>query len=398
MTEYFIENNKVEIKSGYDVIVVGGGVAGVSAALAARRSGCSTLIIEKSAYLGGLATLGLVNYYEPLCDGNGRKILGGIAEELLYLSIKYGYNTLPTQWHGGEAVNELKKRYATRFSASAFIVALDEIVLDEGIDILFDTVFSSSIMEEDVCKGIIVENKSGRVGYRGTVIIDATGDLDIMSRAGAPFEEADNWLSSESYYSTVSDMRKAVESEQLHLGIRKKYLGTKGKDDQKDTKKYIGTDAQDVTQFIIDGRKLLLKDLKDDSEEEKYLLMLPGMAQFRTTRRLKGCYELVEKDVFTHFDDSIGCIPHPTKVGPVYEIPYRTLITKEIKNMITAGRTISSTGEAWEVTRLIPPACLTGQAAGIAAALSVKQGCNLMNVPVDKLQEELRHSGVMIHF
>lgn len=396
---YFTEKNKVEVKKSYDVIVVGGGVAGVSAALAAKRNGCSTIIIEKAVYLGGLSTLGLITYYEPLCNGKGKKILGGIAEELLHLSIKYGYNTLPEQWNGKKTITNMKKRYATKFSPSAFIIALDEIVQNEGIDILFDTVFSSPVMEDGFCKGIIVENKSGREAYEGTIIIDTTGDLDVMARAGAKTKEADNWKSFVCYYTTLNDMRKACESGQVHHGIRKTNLGfnRKGTGAPKNTKKYKGTDTQEITQFVMEGRKLLLENIKNNSHDERHFLMLPAMAQLRTTRRLCGNYELTEEDVYSKFDDSIGCIPDFTEPGPIYEVPYRTLITKDIKNIITAGRTISSSGYAWEVTRVIPPACLTGQAAGIASALAIKHGCSITDVPVVKIQEKLKKTGVMIH-
>src|SRR5512145_2221418 len=98
---FLTESNQIPIAGKYDVIVAGGGIAGVAAALAARRSGCRVLLIEKSVMLGGLATLGFIAYYLPLCDGRGKKVSGGIAEELLHLSIKYGYGDLPPEWKDG---------------------------------------------------------------------------------------------------------------------------------------------------------------------------------------------------------------------------------------------------------------------------------------------------------
>jgi flavin-dependent dehydrogenase len=97
----YIVGEELEVAGDYDVIVAGGGIAGLGAALASARSGLTTLIIEKNVVLGGLATLGLIAYYLPICDGRGRKIIGGIAEELLHLSIKYGYSTLNPQWTMG---------------------------------------------------------------------------------------------------------------------------------------------------------------------------------------------------------------------------------------------------------------------------------------------------------
>ena len=153
-----------------------------------------------------------------------------------------------------------------------------------------------------------------------------------------------------------------------------------------------------VTSFIVKGRKLLKQELGKGGNQERSVLAIPGMAQLRTTRRIRGYYELTAEDVFTRFDDSIGCTGDWRKAGPVYEIPYRTLISRGIKNIITAGRSIAAAGDAWEVTRVIPPASLTGQAAGTAAALAVREGCDLEQVPVKELQEALADAGVVIHW
>ena len=400
MKEYFHESNQVPVDGEYAVLVIGGGVAGVSAALAARRSGCSTLIIEKSVMLGGLATLGLIAYYLPLCDGKGRKVIGGIAEELLHLSIKYGYDTLPEKWRHGNNGTKSSARYRTAFSPPAFAVALDEVAELEGIEVLFDTVFSRPVMKDGLCEGVIVENKSGRVGYRGKVVVDTTGDADVLARAGAECVEASNWLSYWAYFTDLDRMREAVEAGDVLRGINLKALGVDlgQKDFPPEPEKYRGTDAREVTRIILDGRKLLRQKLCEGRDKGRNVITIPGMAQLRTTRRIRGTYELTEKDVFTRFDDSIGCTGDWRKAGPVYEIPYRTLIAGGIKNIITAGRSIASAGDAWEVTRVIPPASLTGQAAGTAAALAVREGCALDEVPVKRLQKELAEAGVIIHW
>ena len=375
-------------------------MAGVSAALAARRSGCSTLIVEKSVMLGGLATLGLIAYYLPLCDGKGRQVIGGIAEELLHLSIKYGYDTLPEAWRSGSGGADAGGRYRTVFSPAAFALALDEIVEQEGIDVLFDTVFCRPVMEDGTCQGIIVENKSGRVGYRGRVVVDTSGDADVMARAGAECADGSNWLSYWAYFTDLDRMAKAVESGDVRLGIDLRAFGVSlGKESLPgEPGAYRGIDAAQVTRFILDGRRLLREALRDGGRKEQSLLTIPGMAQFRTTRRIRGTYELTERDVFRRFDDSVGCTGDWRKAGPVYEIPYRTLISRGIKNIITAGRSIASAGDAWEVTRVIPPASLTGQAAGSAAALAVREGCDLDQVPIKNLQQDLAGAGVLVHW
>ena len=100
----YCDTREVVAKGDYDVIVVGGGIGGVAAAVAAARNGAKTMLMEKQINLGGLATVGLINWYEPLCDGNGKQVVGGIGEELLRLSIRYGMENLPAKW-GGEGRN-----------------------------------------------------------------------------------------------------------------------------------------------------------------------------------------------------------------------------------------------------------------------------------------------------
>lgn len=400
MENYFLEENKIIIDGTYDVIVIGGGIAGVSAALASKRKGCSTLLIEKSVMMGGLATLGFIAIYLALCDGKGRKIVGGIAEELLRLSIKYGYDNLPEEWVSGSAAPGTKKRYQTKYSPSEFVIAIDELLEAEGIEVLYDTVFSAPIMNDGICQGIIVENKSGRKGYRGKVFVDTTGDADVMARAGALCAEAENYLSYWAYSTSLERMKEAVEQGNVAHGIHLTWWGgiNTGAGAPEGASKYGGTDTQEITRFILDGRKMLREGLDKSKARDNSLLALPGMAQLRTTRRICGQYELTEKDVFTHFEDSIGCTGDWRKAGPIFEIPYRTLISPGLSNIITAGRTIASEGDAWEVTRVIPPASMTGQAAGTAAAQAVHKGCSLDKIDVQQLQQELADTGVLIHF
>ena len=391
--------SKVDIIDEFDVIVIGGGISGVAAAIASGRSGSRTLLIEKSVMLGGLATLGHVVIYLPLCDGKGRKIIGGISEELLHLSLKYGYGSLSESWLNGKAGSENGDRYQTVFNAPSFTLALDEVIENAKVEILFDTVFSVPVIDQGYCKAVIVENKSGRQGYTGKMIIDATGDSDVMFRAGAQCVEADNWLAYWGYYSDLESMKEAVASANIMKAIKLlAYGGDRGGKGVPDgLKKFSGTNAKNVTEFVLQGRKLARELIAHKDKNEYSLLALPGMPQFRTTRRIKGCYELTGQDVFMHFDDSIGCTGDWRKEGPVYEIPFKSLISKEIKNIITCGRTIASGGDAWEVTRVIPAAALTGQAAGTAAALAAKSNSSIQEIQVGELQSLLSASGVLIH-
>ena len=150
---------EAKLSGEYDIIVAGGGVAGAAAAVAARRMGKSVLLIEKTIGLGGLATTGLINLFVPMCNGRGVQIIKGMAEEMLRLSVKYGYDTIPEEWQNGEPLNGEKTRYCTRFSAAIFTLTLTEFLKDEGVELLFDTIITEPVMDGKLCRGLIVENK-----------------------------------------------------------------------------------------------------------------------------------------------------------------------------------------------------------------------------------------------
>ena len=235
----------------FDVVVAGAGVAGVAAALECARAGLRTALVEKTILVGGLATTGLVNIYLPLCDGRGHQVIYGIAEELLHLSIKYGPGDVE-KWRAG------KGRYYTPFSPASFVLALDEVLVEAGVELWLDTLICQTVMEGQRVVGVEVENKSGRGLLRADCVIDATGDADVAYRAGAACVESDNWLSLWAIQASREKAQKVVEKPETSLLDCVRVGGDAwGHGAPPDAPKYIGTDGAQVTEFVLESRRLL---------------------------------------------------------------------------------------------------------------------------------------------
>ena len=413
MAEIQLEE-RVPVCGEYEIIVAGGGVAGVAAAVAAARLGKKVLLIEKSMKLGGLATLGLINLFVPMCNGRGKQIIFGMAEELLRLSVRYGYGGVPDDFCNGRipearlaqyrAQGQKPPRYATRFSAEIFALCLTELCRDAGVELLFDSIISRPVMDPvrpNHVRGVVVENKSGREYYGAQYFIDVTGDGDLMARAGLPTVERGNFHTYMGFCVTLDSCRKAIEHDDIAYASRY-YCGggasLYGDNHPKEIPLYYGTSHAEVNRYLIDNQLEMLQKLKQTDRKSRDILTLPGMAQFRTTRRIAGDYVLQESDTYRHFDDSIGAINDFDRRDYLFEIPYRTLVRHGWDNIITAGRSAAGDGYAWDVMRVIPPAIISGQAAGIACALATDSGCAITDVDVAQLQAELRHENVLLHF
>ena len=387
----------------YDIIVAGGGVAGVAAAVTAARLGKKTLLIEKTVGLGGLATTGLINLFVPMCNGRGVQIIKGMAEELLRLSIKDGYDTIPEEWRYGEpGFGKTNVRYVTRFSAPIFTMALTELVKNEGVDVLFDTVIIQPVMEGNVCRGLAVENKTGCEYYSAKMIVDTTGDADVLYRAGVPTVQGGNFHSYFTMGADVESCREAAEKRNMSKLYGYKFTGGAASlygDGQPEGKPLrAGTTVRDVTDYIIENHIECLENLRKTDRLERTVVALPAMPQFRTTRHIDGDYTLKTEDAYRHFDDSIAAICDFDRRDYLYEVPYRTLIKTGFPNIITAGRCAAADGYAWDVLRVIPPAIITGQAAGNACAMAIDSGSAIYEIEVEQLRAKLEKQNVMTHF
>ena len=352
----------------------------------------------------GLATLGNIAIYLPLCDGNGRQVAGGMAEELLYESIRYGYSNLDDYWNKSKENRPKKRkyRYETRFSPPEFVIALDELIVREGVEILFDATFSEPVMDNKRCKGVLVETKLGRKYYEASAFVDATGDGDLFIRAGADYQYGKNWLAIWAYSVSSESIQKAIEKNEIMNAINLEIIGKpENATDEEEVydlhNKVFG--LNNITQFILESRQMLKnKVLDQDNKKQKTLVNLPCMPLLRTTCRLIGSYTLTEADLFKTFDDSIGVIGDWRKPNDIYEIPYRSIISPKLDNIFVAGRCISSSGNAWEVTRVIPTAAITGEAAGIAAAEAVKSKKKAQKLNVSNIQKCIQDKSGRIHF
>lgn len=182
------EIKNTTVNADYDVVVCGGGFAGISAALASARLGKKTLLLEKQYMLGGLGTAGLISIYLPLCDGCGKQVSFGIAEELLRLSIKYGAEArYPANWLDGIGTRtENDPRFLVRYNPQVFAILAEQLLIEAGVEILYGSFAVATDTEGDRIRHVIVENKSGRCAYRVQSVVDATGDCDIAAFSGVP--------------------------------------------------------------------------------------------------------------------------------------------------------------------------------------------------------------------
>ncbi len=391
----------LSIKRKYDIIVCGGGVAGVAAAVSAAKNGFSTLILEKSNILGGLGTLGLINLFVPMCNGRGKQIIFGLAEKWLRLSAELGWDTIPEVWRKGEPGEPTNIRYVQRYSPAIFAYLLTEEITKSGADILFDCMAIDPIMEGNVCKGVITESKGGTEFYACDMLIDATGDCDVLRRGGIPTVSGQNFFTFIAKMVTLESCQKAVETgdiRHIYTGISGGGINLFGDGQPDDVPRWSGLTSEEVTDYIVRNHLLILERLKQTDRKTREVVTTPGMPQFRTTCHIRGDYSLKVSDAYRHFDDSVCAINDFEHRDHLFEVPLRCLTRRDYPNIITAGRSADGTGYGWDLLRVIPPAILTGQAAAEAVCLAIKTNKAIADVEIKVLQNKLEKGNVMVHF
>jgi hypothetical protein len=406
-----MESNKITepgqtipIEAVYDVAVVGGGIAGVAAAIAAARQGVKVVLLERQFGLGGLATLGHVVKFLPLCDGYGKQVMAGLAEELLYRSVvevkerlsAVGFTPVPECWQeGGDPDDRERKRLMSSFNPYAFQMEMEQLLEDTGATLMYDTRVCRVIKRGDEISHLIVENKSGRLAIEAKVFVDASGDADVSFLSGCRVENFANNVLASWYYEIRNEGLRLVTFSKVY---DKEHL----REGKAEGPFYSGTDHRDVTRFVLDSRKLLREKLERKRLESPdtyiYPFALPSIPDFRITRRLQNRFSLQEAHRHQWFEDSIGITGDWRKRGPIYPIPLRAIHSDQCPNLFVAGRCISSDKTVIDVTRAIGTCAVTGEAAGVAAAMIVKDHLDSgRELSVDKLQKELRKAGALIH-
>lgn len=403
-----------------DVVVVGGGISGTMAAIAAARQGRKTLLIERYGALGGMATLGLV---QPITTWgiNDTYVIGGTGKLILEnLALKDSQATTAMSTYGPTCDAEYLKK------------ELEDIAIENGVTLLYHTwVKSVEMKSSDVISHITAFSKSGDFNIYGRVFIDATGDGDICAFAGVPFEssESSEGQQAMTLMMIVSgiDQDRILKREEMQEIWNKHRVNTRQLTlfwhprrgstyvNMTSISSLNGLDPDDLTKAEIECRKQawgILDVFRNHMPgfENAYIEQTASSLGVRETRRIKGQYILSADDVLSskEFGDSIARASCPIDIHPrnnqpavyqvlkkSYSIPYRTLITNEISNLIATGRCISTDQEAHSSVRRMAPGFALGEAAGIAADLSLEDE-DVRNISVDQLQSILKSYGGII--
>ncbi|MFD5121137.1 FAD-dependent oxidoreductase [Streptomyces sp. NPDC058385] len=412
-----------------DVIVVGGGPAGVSAAVAAARTGASVTLLERYSALGGLASGGMVLVLDDMINGNEITVTG-IVDEYVERMAKLGLAVYPPaeerysspemwakwgRWGAFDFHSHTNPKpicYAVAFDPDGWKRVSNDLVRESGVNLRLHSWFSRPVVQDGAVKGVVCETKSGPQAVMGDVVIDTTGDIDVASRAGASYAQ-DNYLVTLVFRLGGVDTATAERFEQDHpreaRAINRKIKRMLGGAWELWWLKtpvpgvvwcncphmtgFDGTDPVSLTEAEFEARARIgavLDSIRSDLPgfANAYLLDVAEQMGVRQTRLLQGEYVVTKEDVTSrrHFADSVAR-------GRDYYTPYRALLPRDVDQLLVAGRHYSATPEAQRISREIPPCMAMGQAAGIAAATAVEQGVVVRDVDPAVIQRRMREQG-----
>ena len=380
-----------------DVVVAGGGPAGVTAAIAAGRNGARTLLVERYGYLGGMMTGSNVTAYLGFGDGL-KQVVHGLADETV-IRLDQAGGLVSGRDNSGDCNSDAE-----------FVKWLAIIMLEEaGVEMLLHSWATAAVTEDGICKGIIVENKSGRQAILAKVTIDATADGDVAHFAGVEMKSDCHDISL-IYEIAGVDQKKAEAFKKKDPATYAKRMGEikeQGADVPANSVKFTGKSAisaEDLTHIENEARKrtlnglLFMKKNVPGYENARLLWTAPQLG-VRESRKIVGEYTLTEADILNSrkSPDTIGrCGAHMQGYalydvqGLDYDLPYRCLVPRKVDNLLASGRCISATHAAINTLRLIVPCMLTAEAAGTAAAIAVKRDVPPRKIDVAELQAKLK--------
>lgn len=403
-----IESLETPVKIQRDVIVVGGGVAGIASSIASARNGAETILIERYGFLGGVATAGLmnsINGFRNQRKPNHIQTVRGIAEEIVLEMHKLGGCWISTAYEQEDfdmASGELP--YAVAFDPEIFKYVVLKLLIESGVELLLHTWAAKAIQKEESVIGIIVENKGGRAALISKIVVDASGDGDIAYSAGAPYMQP-----------SKDDPNTMGASLMLRIGNVPPGFGVPAGSDTAVTwgpgTRLNGTDPLDITRAELEVRMKAIEFVENLRKREGFqsanLLETAFQIGIRETRRFIGEYVLTKEDAENdvRFEDAIAISsnPVPSYYGKRYfynhlgfDVPYRSIIPKSVDGLFLAGRNISMEQAPWQSARSMAPNMAIAQAAGTAAAICAKEEIQPRKIDAKRLRYILRDQGAVV--
>ena len=372
---------QLELLHETDVLVVGGGPAGVVAALAAKRAGAQVTLVERYGHLGGLWTGGLVLLVLGHIVTGKKQVCMGIGEEMMRRLEKLDRGIVNRRPGVNPTVD-----------AEALKYVMVEMIMEADLDVFLHCWGADVIMDGNTVRGAVFESKSGRQAILAKTVVDATGDGDIFAAAGAEHEHR-------KYHAGL--VHRIGNLPDRQAGVEKRFLGSVTPMDGVNWVNMHGpdVDALDVSELTaleLNARRLIWKNVQQLRQtpgyENVYLMETAPQLGVRITRVLSGMHTLKMSDVNhgAEFPDvvAVGGAWHADH-GP-WQIPYGALVPKDVDNLLAAGRCISGERLMSDLIRVIPNCFITGHAAGVAAAVAAQDGCLVREVEVPKVQKLLR--------